>query len=474
MSLESKVSHAGRELLSSRLGFILIAAGCAVGLGNVWRFPYVVGQYGGAIFVGIYLICLLLLGVPCVMIELAIGRASKRSIARSFEEIEPKGSFWHIAKYPLMLGPYFLMSFYTVITGWLLYYVYSIGFGDFDHILALSQSSNDPTIVKKAVDEKFIGLLSDPKTMIGYTFVVISLAILICIKGVQKGVEKFSKPLMVSLLLLLIGLAIYCVSLDGAGEGLKYYLMPNLENAQKVGFIRVIYEALNQAFFTLSVGIGCLLIFGSYIDKRKSLYGESLIIALIDSFVALMAGFIIFPACFSYGVNPAAGPTLLFQSMLTVFAAMEYGRIFGTLFFIFMFFAAFTTVLTVIENAIAITIEQFKVSRIKASIINYAIIFVISIPCALGFNEWSGFEPLGKGTNLLDLEDFILSNNMLPFGSLYLVVFSVLGWRYKNLVAEVNEGEGLKLSSKFKYYFIFILPIIISIILVFGYIERFS
>lgn len=471
------VSQGARELLSSRLGFILIAAGCAIGLGNVWRFPYITGQNGGAIFVGIYVLCLLALGIPCVMVELALGRASQSSITRAFDKIENKGSKWHLAKYPMMIGPYVLMSYYTVLTGWLLYYVIALASGDFVEISQKATSNGGQIsldVIREGVTQKFLALLGNPAIMASLTIMVITGAILICARGVQKGVEFITKPLMLILLFLLTALAIYSVTLDGASEGIKYYLSPNLSKIEEVGWIKVIYEALNQAFFTLSVGQGSLLIFGSYINKQKTLATESIIIGSLDTFVALMAGLIIFPVCFSFGINPDSGPALLFESMLSVFTAMEYGQIAGTIFFIFMFFAAFTTVIAVIESIIALTIEQFNTTRRFAVFINFIIISLISMPCVLGFNLWSHITPLGEGSTILDFEDFIVSNNILPFGALYFVLFCIFGWGYKNCFAEINEGSGIKLPRFYKYYFIFVLPVIIGIILIYGYIAKFT
>ncbi|MGN1393805.1 MAG: sodium-dependent transporter [Succinivibrionaceae bacterium] len=458
-----------REGLSSRLGFILLSAGCAIGLGNIWRFPYVVGENGGAIFVFIYFACLLLLGLPALMIELALGRASKKSIAKAFETLEPKGSYWHLGKYPLLVGPYILMAFYTVLTGWLMYYMVSFLSGDF---VGMHELSTDT--LKKVVEEKFSTLLFDYKIMILYTFLVIIFSVLICARGVQKGVEYITRPLMIFLLLLIVGLAIYCLTLDKALLGLKFYLYPNLEKVNEIGWIKVIYEALNQAFFTLSAGMGSVLIFGSYIDKKHSLVKESIIIAVLDTFVAITAGLIIFPACISYDISPSSGPTLLFISMLNVFGAMKYGTIVGAIFFIFMFFAAFTTVIAVIECIVANTIDCFKVSRFTSVIVNLIILLVISIPCILGFNLWSNIQPMGPGSMILDLEDFIVSNNILPIGCIYLTLFCVFGWKYHNLAAEVNLGKGVNLPSFMKYYISAFFPIVVSIVLILGYIKIFN
>lgn len=471
----SSISHGTRELLSSRLGFILIAAGCAIGLGNVWRFPYITGQNGGAIFVGIYLLCLFALGIPCVMLELSLGRASGKSVAKAFDLIEKTGTKWHLAKYPMMLGPYFLMSYYTVLTGWLLYYVFSIARGDFSDLASIAnQSADSLAVIKEGVSAKFLSLLADPATMISCSVIIITLAILVCARGVQKGVEFITKPMMLLLLCLLTGLAIYAITLDGAMEGIKYYLYPDIEKARQVGWAKVIYEALNQAFFSLSVGQGSLLIFGSYIKKNKTLATESMIIVALDTFVAIMAGLIIFPVCFSFGISPDSGPTLLFESLLNVFCVMEYGRVIGTIFFVFMFFAAFTTVIAVIESIIALTIEHFNTTRRFAVFLNFVIILLSSIPCVLGFNVWQDVQPLGAGSSILDFEDFIVSNNILPFGALFFVIFAVFGWGLKNCFDEINTGTGIKLSNKFKYYFMAILPLVIGVILVYGYINKFS
>ncbi len=468
-NISSTLGSGTRELLSSRLGFILIAAGCAIGLGNVWRFPYIAGQNGGAIFVGIYLLCLFLMGIPLLTMELSIGRASGHSIAQAFNILEPKNSKWHWMKYPMMCGNYILMAFYTVLTGWMLYYVYQIASGGFDGLNALPKNE-----IRTAVASKFSSLLADPTTMLSMTCIVVTVGILVCAKGVQKGVEAVTKPLMIILLLLLVGLAIYAMTLDGAMEGLKYYLYPDLERTAKVGWFKVIYEALNQAFFSLSIGQGSMLIFGSYVNKKRSLAQESIIIALLDSCVAFIAGLIIFPVCFSFGIQPDAGPNLLFNSMLNVFSAMEYGRVIGTIFFIFLFAASLTTVIAVFENIIATSIEQFKCRRRTSVFINFVLLSILAVPCVLGFNVWSDFQPFGAGSNVLDLEDFILSNNILPFGAFAMLLFLILGWKYHNFTNEVNQGIGLKLSMRFKNYYLYVLPIFVGCIIVVGYLEKFG
>lgn len=460
-----------RENLSSRLGFILIAVGCAIGLGNVWRFPFITGQNGGAVFVFIYLICLLILGVPCVMMELSLGRASRSSLARAFEKTEPKGTWWHLGKYPLLTGPYVLMSFYTVLTGWLFYYIISFLKDDFAGLKGLPLNEMSAGIVGK-----FGGLLSDPVTMYGYTIVVIAIGMFVCWRGVQKGVEKVTKPMMLALFVLLIGLAIYSLTLDGAVEGLKYYLYPDFAKAREVGWMKVVYQALNQAFFTLSVGQGSLLIFGSYIKKNRSLAQESVIIATLDTLVALLAGLIIFPSCATFGIDPGSGPNLLFISMLNVFVDMEFGRIVGVLFFIFMGFAAFTTVITVMEGIVANFMEMVHCSRRTSVIVNLLIVAVISLPCVLGFNLLSDIHPFGPNSCILDLLDFIVSNNILPLGSLFFVFFCTMryGWGFKNFLSEVNQGQGFSLPYWVKLYLAWILPFVIILILVIGYLDVFN
>ena len=468
-----------RALLSSRIGFLLIAAGCAIGLGNVWRFPYITGQNGGALFVIIYFLCLIALGIPCVMIELAVGRNAKQSVAKSFDVIERKGSFWHLAKYPMILASYVLLSYYTVIVGWLLYYVYSLGSGDFVAIKenVLSSGVEDSKVlglIKDGVGAKFGELINNPTLMTILTWIVAGSALLICLRGVKNGVEKITKPLMILLLLMMVFLAVYALTLNGASEGLSYYLNPDFSKVGTVGIFKVIFEALNQAFFSLGTGVGSLLIFGSYIKKENSLVNESSIIAGLDSFVAIVAGLIIFPICFSFGIEPESGPTLLFSSMLSVFSYMEYGKYVGTFFFIFMFLAAFTTVIALMENIVACVMELFNLSRKVSVFINLILVFLIILPCVLGFNEWSSFMPFGEGSNVLDLEDFILSNNLVPCGALFFVIFCIFGWGFKNTLSEINEGSGLKLPKFFKYYMMVILPIIIAVIFINGYISKFA
>ncbi len=456
-----------RETLSSRLGFILVVAGCAIGLGNVWRFPYITGQNGGAIFVIIFLICLLLLGVPCLLTELAIGRAARKSVVEAIDVLEPGKSKWHLAKFAMFMGPYVLLSFYTVVTGWLIYYLGSFLTADFENIRLL----NDKALISEALKDKFGGLLSDPVTMISYTLGVILLSAIVCIGGVKNSIERVTKPMMMALLVLLIALAGYSLSLDGAQEGFSYYLSPDVSKIEKVGLINVIFQALNQALFTLGIGIGSILIFASYQNKQRSLISESLVIVSLDTFVAILAGLVIFPSCISYNVPVDAGPTLLFQSMLNVFANMSAGRYVGGFFFLFLSFAAFTTVVAVMEEIVANSMELFKWTRKKSCIINFISMGLLSLPCALGFNLWSDFHPFGPNSGVLDLEDFIISNNLLPLGALFFVLFCSWGWGYKNFEKELNTGLGIKAPKWFEYYLKFVLPFLILIIFVLGYLD---
>jgi len=451
--------------ISSRLGFILISAGCAIGLGNVWRFPYIAGHNGGAAFVLIYLLCLVLLGIPCLSMELAIGRASRRSVTRAFEELEPSGSRWHLMKYLMALGPYVLLSYYAVITGWLLYYLWSFLAALTGAVPAAeSQSSIAP-------GESFTALIGSPGLSLGFAFAVIALSGLVCFFGIKNGVERVIKPMLLALLFLLAGMAVYSLSLPGAMEGVSYYLYPDFGKMMEAGIINVVWDALNQAFFTLSVGQGSLLVFGSYIDKKRSILGESLWIAGTDTFVALMAGLIIFPACISMGLRPDAGPSLLFNTMLSVFSRMEFGVVLGTVFFVFMFFAAFTTVITVFENSQANFRDFFGSSRMKSVVINTFLLLLAAVPCGLGFNLWSDVTVMGWG--ILDFEDFIESYNILPLGSLGFALFVAFGWGYDRFLKEMNTGEGLRLPAFLRPYFRYVIPLIIIVVFTLGYYDKF-
>lgn len=452
-----------REKFSSRLGFILISAGCAIGLGNVWRFPYITGQYGGAAFVLIYLLFLVILGLPIMAMEFSVGRASRKSAARSFHELEPAGTKWHWFSYLAVAGNYLLMMFYTVIAGWMIAYFVKMLRGEF--------VGQDPA----AVEQIFGTMTSQPITMIFWMIVAIAIGFGVCGLGLQKGVEKITKWMMSSLFVIMLILVIRAVTLPGASEGLKFYLMPDFGKMAEAGIINVVAAAMGQAFFTLSIGIGSMAIFGSYIDKNRSLMGESVSILTLDTSVALLSGLIIFPACFSFGVNPESGPNLVFITLPNIFNAMVGGRIWGILFFVFMSFAALSTVVAVFENIISFGMDLWGWSRKKAVIVNIVLITVLSIPCALGFNLWSGIQPLGAGSNIMDIEDFIVSNNLLPLGSLVYLFFCVTryGWGWDNFMNEVNAGQGMKFPRWIRFYVTFILPLIVLFIFVQGYVSKF-
>lgn len=452
-----------REKFSSRLGFILISAGCAVGLGNVWRFPYVVGKYGGAAFVLIYLLFLLILGLPIMVMEFTVGRASKASAALSFDRLEPEGSKWHWYKYGAMAGNYLLIMFYTTIGGWMVQYFVKMATGKFTGLDA------------EGVCGVFTEMLSKPGTMTFYMVLVVVVCFLICGMGFQKGVEKITKVMMLLLLFLMVILAIRSVTLPNAAEGLKFYLYPDFGKLMENGIFEAIFAAMGQSFFTLSLGIGAIAIFGSYIGKERSLTGEAICVTTLDTFVALIAGLIIFPSCFAYGVNPGEGPSLIFITLPPVFNSMNGGRIWGTLFFLFMIFAAVSTIIAVFENIIAFAIDLTGCSRKKAVIVNMIAIIILSMPCVLGFNLWSGFTPFGSGSNILDLEDFLVSNNLLPFGSLVYLLFctSRYGWGWKNFTAEADSGSGIKFPKWARIYVSYILPFIVLFIFIQGYIAKF-
>ena len=448
-----------REKFSSRLGFILISAGCAIGLGNVWRFPYITGQYGGAAFVLIYLLFLLILGLPIMVMEFSVGRASQLSAARSFHELEPKGSKWHLYSYGAMLGNYLLMAFYTTVGGWLIAYVYKMVKGEFVNV--------DPGYITGS----FSTMLQSPGYMTICMTVVVLACFAVCSFGLRGGVEKINKILMLGLLVF------RSVTLDGAAAGLEFYLKPDFSKLYeaKGGLFESIFAAMGQAFFTLSLGIGALAIFGSYIDKERSLTGEAISITILDTFVALMAGMIIFPACSAFGIQADSGPNLLFITLPNIFNKMAGGRIWGTLFFMFMAAAAFTTIIAVFENIISFAMDLWGWSRKKAIIFNLFFVLIISMPCILGFNLWSGFQVPHVG-NIQDLEDFIVSNNLLPLGSVVYLLFctSRYGWGWKNFIEEADTGNGLKFPHKLRFYFTWILPLIVLFIFVMGYIQKFG
>ncbi len=442
-----------RESFKSRTGFLLVSAGCAIGIGNVWRFPYVVGQNGGGLFVLFYLIFLVLMGIPVLTMEFAVGRASGKSAVLSYKTLEKPKSKWHIHGWFCMLGCYMLMMYYTTVSGWMTSYFYKFATGEFE-------TGMDP----KSVTNVFNNLTSSPIEMLIWIFIITALGFFVCSKGVQKGLEKVSKFMMVALLVLIVVLAIHSVTLSGAKEGLSFYLIPDFERVSKIGLGNVITSAMSQAFFTLSLGIAAMEIFGSYMKKDHTLTGEAVRICCLDTFVAIMAGLIIFPACFSYNVEAGQGPALIFDALPNVFVNMAGGRIWGTLFFLFMTFASFSTVIAVFENLVSFLSDTFKISRKKSSVINFAIVFITSLPCMFGFNLLSGVNVLGMG--ILDMEDFVVSNILLPLGSLVYLLFCVtkFGWGFDNYYNECNTGKGMKLPRIVKPYLQYVLPILILIV----------
>lgn len=452
-----------RENLKSRLGFILLSAGCAIGIGNVWRFPYIVGNYGGGIFVLFYLFFLALIGIPVLTIEFSIGRASQKSTAKAYQELEPRGTKWHLHSNFAIAGNYILLMFYTTVAGWMLYYFYKFAVGGFVGL--------DTANVKNT----FNNLLASPATMTFWMLVVVVLGFGVCSLGLQKGVEKITKVMMTALLGLIIILAIHAVRLDGGIDGVQFYLLPNFEKIQEVGFFKLITTAMNQAFFTLSIGMGSMMIFGSYIDKSRTLLGESINIALLDTFVAIIAGLIIFPSCFAFNVEPDSGPSLIFITLPNVFTSMKGGRIWGSLFFLFMTFAAFSTVIALFENILTCCVEKFNITRKKAVLINIVIISVLSLPCVFGFNILSSLHPLGGESTILDFEDFLVSNLILPAGSLMYLFFCISkrGWGFDNYLKEANTGVGPKIPRWIKPYYKYVMPIIMLILLVQGIVNTF-
>ena len=451
-----------RETFKSRIGFIMTAAGCAIGLGNVWRFPFITGQYGGAAFVLFYLLFLVILGLPVMTMEFAVGRASGKSAVRSFHALEPKGSQWHQYGHFAAAGNYLLMMFYTAVAGWMFAYTLKSAQGLF------------AGAAPEQVAQAFGDMLANPGEQIFWMAFVTLAGFLICLGGLKNGVEKASTIIMTSLLVLMLLLVARAVTLPGAGKGLEFYLKPDFSKMVQNGIGEVIFAAMGQAFFTLSLGIGAIAIFGSYIEKEKSLAGEATTIIALDTFVALMAGFIILPTCFAFGVNPGQGPGLIFVTLPNIFNTMPLGRLWGTVFFVFMSFAALSTVIAVFENIIAFSMDARGWSRSKAVWVNMVVVFVLSIPCVLGFNLWSGFAIPGIG-GIQDIEDFIVSNNLLPLGSLLYVIFCVSkrGWGWDNFIDEANTGSGLKFSPALRFYAKWILPLIIVAIWLVGYIQKF-
>lgn len=447
-----------RENFQSRLGFLLVSAGCAIGIGNVWRFPYVAGENGGGVFVLFYLLFLLVMGVPVLTMELAVGRASRKSAVNGYKSLEPKGSKWHIHGWFCMLGCYLLMMYYTTVSGWMTSY--------FTKFVACDFSSG---MSSEEVGNVFQDMLASPGEMGFWMAATVLVGFIVCSFGLQKGLERISKFMMVALLILIVVLAINSVTLEGAIEGVKFYLLPDFERASEVGIGQVMMAAMNQSFFTLSLGIGAMEIFGSYMSRKNTLTGEAVRICGLDTFVAVMSGMIIFPACFSFGVQPDSGPPLIFVTLPNVFVDMAGGRLWGALFFLFMTFASFTTVIAVFENLLASCMDNFGWTRKKAVIINLILVLAASLPCVLGYNVWSDLQLIG-GRNVLDTEDFLVSNLLLPIGSLIYLLFCVTkwGWGFDNYIEEANKGAGLKMSRKFKYYFQIVLPVLIVIILVQG------
>lgn len=448
-----------REKFSSRLGFILISAGCAIGLGNVWRFPYVVGQYGGALFVLIYLFFLIILGAPIMTMEFAVGRASQKSAAIAFQTLQPKVKAWNWLGKFQMMGNYMLMMFYTTVGGWMLSYFIKMIKGDF------------VGITPQQVESIFNNSLQDPLLQVFWMIVVVVLGFGVCSLGLQNGVEKVTKIMMSSLLVIILILVIRAVTLPGGSEGLAFYLIPNFEVIKQYGLLEIIFAAMGQAFFTLSLGIGAIAIFGSYIDKSRRLFGETISVCTLDTLVALLSGLIIFPACFAFGVNPGSGPGLVFITLPSIFNEMWLGQVWGTLFFVFMSFAALSTIIAVFENIISFGMDLFNWSRKKAVIINLVLILVLSLPCALGFNVLSDIAPFGNGTTIQDLEDFLVTYNFLPLGSLAYLIFCTYryGWGFDNFIEEANTGKGIKFPKGIKIYLKYILPCVIIFIFIQGY-----
>ncbi len=447
-----------REKLGTRLGFILLSAGCAIGLGNVWKFPYITGQNGGAIFVLIYLFFLVVLGLPVMTMEFALGRASQKSPAKMYRELEPKGTKWHLHSYLAVAGNYLLMMFYTSVAGWLIKYFIDTASGKF-----LGFES-------KGISDAYKAMTADPITMLIYMAIVVVVGFVVCSFSLQKGLERITKYMMLILLAIMVLLSINSIFLEGSSEGLKFYLLPSIDNFVKAGPFNVIVAAMNQAFFTLSLGIGSMAIFGSYLKKDRSLMGEAINVAALDTFVALCSGLIIFPACSAFNVSVNAGPPLIFETLPNVFNNMPLGRVWGSLFFLFLSFAALSTVFAVFENINASIIDLTGISKKKASLINGIAMFILSVPCVLGFNLWSSFQPLGAEKNIMDVEDFIVSNVLLPIGSLIFVLFctSKRGWGFKNFMNEVNTGKGFKMKKWMSFYLTYILPVIIFALFIIG------
>lgn len=452
-----------RETLGSRLGFILLSAGCAIGVGNVWRFPYITGQYGGGFFVLFYVIFLILMGIPIMTMEYSMGRAAKRSILPAYRMLEPKGTKWHWMGYVSMAGNYVILMYYSTISGWILYYAFQMAAGRF---------AGADTGKIQAVYQQ---MLASPEILITALLIVVAITVVVCSLGLQSGVENATKFMMIALLIIMVVLGIRSLTLPGAGEGLRFYLQPSVDNIRNAGLWNCMYAALNQSFFTLSIGMGGMEIYGSYIDRKKSLAGEAAIVTALDTFVAITAGLIIFPACFAYGISPDSGPSLIFLTLPSVFSSMPFGRLWGSLFFVFLFFAALSTMIGVFENLQAFAIDLHGTSRQKAGMINGIIIALCSIPCALGFNLWSGVHPLRAEGNIMDAEDFFVSSICLPVGSFVITLFCTnrYGWGFDSFVKEANIGEGLKVPVKLSWYFKYVLPLLVGFLVFYGIITYF-
>ena len=451
-----------REHLGSRLGFLLLSAGCAIGIGNVWKFPWMTGQYGGGAFVLIYLLFLLVLGVPVLTMEFAMGRAAQKSPLKMYQALKP-GSKWGWHGYVCLLGNVMLMMFYTTVAGWMLQYFVDTARGVF---VGLDTA---------AVEAKFGEMLASPGKMTVYMAIVVVLGFSIISIGIQKGLERVTKVMMMALIVLMFLLSLHSMTLSGGGAGLRFYLVPDFDRMLEIGVGSVIVGAMNQSFFTLSLGIGAMAIFGSYIGKERALMGEAVRVSLLDTMVALCSGLIIFPACFAYGVDVNSGPALIFMTLPNVFNHIALGRFWGSLFFLFMTFAAFSTVLAVFENIVCCVGELTLWSRKKTCLICCVGIFLLSLPCLLGYNLWSGVRPIA-GHDILDSEDFMVSNVMLPLGSALFVLFCTVryGWGWKNFMAEANEGTGLKVAQWMRPYMTYVLPVIVLVIFIIGLVGFFG
>lgn len=453
-----------RERFGSRIGFILVSAGCAIGIGNVWKFPYICGEYGGAAFILIYLAFLLILGIPVLVCEFAIGRSGRKSVALSFEELAPSGTRWHRLKYIGIMGCYLLMMFYTMVGGWMMYYCYKSLRGEF--------SGASP----EEISDAFGGMLADLPTMTFWTVLICVLGFAVCLFGLKSGVERITKVMMGALLAIMVVLAVHSVFLEGAEDGIRFYLLPDFGKMVENGIGNVVFAALSQAFFTLSLGVGAMLIFGSYLDRSHRLTGEAANITALDTFVAFMAGFIVIPACFAYGIEPGAGPSLVFITLPNIFSRMPGGFLWSALFFLFLTFAALSTIIAVFENIIAFDMDLFGWSRKKSVLVSAALIIVLSMPAVLGYNVLSGIQPLGEGSTIMDLEDFIVSNNLLPLGSLGYVLFCTRknGWGWERFMEEANAGEGLAFPRGLRAYVAYEIPLIIAFIYLKGYYDKFQ